>query len=196
MGLIDRAIGGGGGGTLGSLGEAAEGLSEVFVPNATRALELAAEVQRATLQAASAEFQHAGTGWFDRLVNGMNRLPRPMLALGTLGLFVYAMADPAGFSDRMLGLQEVPEPLWWLLGAVVSFYFGARELHYSRIPGLGAGRRGDDGGGGGRPRAGGRIGDLFRRGLRRGDEGAAPAGARPGAVAPDNPALSEWRSAD
>jgi hypothetical protein len=26
----------------------------------------------------------------------------------------------------------VPEPLWWLLGAVVAFYFGAREAHHLR----------------------------------------------------------------
>ena len=65
-------------------------------------------------------------------MNGLNRLPRPMLALGTLGLFVYAMAEPAGFAERMQGLQLVPEPLWWLLGAIVSFYFGARELHHFR----------------------------------------------------------------
>jgi len=26
----------------------------------------------------------------------------------------------------MAGLALVPEPLWWLLGAIVSFYFGAR----------------------------------------------------------------------
>ena len=38
------------------------------------------------------------TARFDRFVNGLNRLPRPMLALGTLGLFVYAMAAPRGFS--------------------------------------------------------------------------------------------------
>ena len=27
----------------------------------------------------------------------------------------------------MQGLALVPEPLWWLLGVVVSFYFGARH---------------------------------------------------------------------
>jgi hypothetical protein len=27
---------------------------------------------------------------------------------------------------RMEGLALVPEPLWWLMGAIVSFYFGAR----------------------------------------------------------------------
>ena len=32
----------------------------------------------------------------------------------------------------MQGLALVPEPLWWLMGAVVSFYFGARELHHVR----------------------------------------------------------------
>jgi hypothetical protein len=32
----------------------------------------------------------------------------------------------------MVGLNAVPEPLWWLLGAVVAFYFGARETYYFR----------------------------------------------------------------
>ena len=65
-------------------------------------------------------------------MNALNRLPRPLLALGTPGLLVYAMADPEGFSIRMRALALVPEPLWWLLGAVVTFYFGAREAHYRR----------------------------------------------------------------
>ena len=57
----------------------------------------------------------------------MNRLPRPFLALGTLGLFVSAMVEPIWFSQRMQGIALVPEPLWWLMGAIVSFYFGARH---------------------------------------------------------------------
>ena len=118
--------------TVGAIGDAAQGVSEVFVANATRAMELDADLHRATLQTAAAEFQYAGAGWFDRLINGLNRLPRPMLALGTLGLFAFAMIDPVAFSHRMAGLDAVPDPLWWLLGAIVSFYFGARELHYVR----------------------------------------------------------------
>lgn len=54
------------------------------------------------------------------------------MALGTVGLFVFAMANPVDFATRMQGLDYVPDPLWWLLGAIVSFYFGARELHYAR----------------------------------------------------------------
>lgn len=178
MGLIDNGFGQ----TVEGIGDAAEGLSEVFVPNATRAIELAAEIQTATLEAASAEFEHAGTGWFDRMVNGLNRLPRPFLALGTLGLFVYAMTDPQAFSARMVGLQEVPEPLWWLLGAVVSFYFGARELHYARRPSLGVGTpRAPQGRGGLRDR----LGRVFRR------RGEAGGDAIPNPQ--DNPALSAWQ---
>ncbi|MFT4743258.1 MAG: hypothetical protein ACI91Z_001233, partial [Yoonia sp.] len=69
----------------------------------------------------------ARQGWFDRFIDGLNRLPRPMLALGTIGLFVAAMTDPVWFAERMVGVTAVPEPLWWLMGAIVSFYFGARH---------------------------------------------------------------------
>lgn len=101
-------------------------------PNATRRMELGHEAFTSAHEAYAAEFRHAPMGWFDRLINGLNRLPRPLLALATPGLFAYAMADPEGFALRMRGLAEVPEPLWWLLGAVVAFYFGARETHYLR----------------------------------------------------------------
>lgn len=60
-------------------------------------------------------------------MDGLNRLPRPALALGTLGLFVSAMVAPLWFAERMQGIALVPEPLWWLLGVIVSFYFGARH---------------------------------------------------------------------
>ena len=50
-----------------------------------------------------------------------------MMALGCLGLLGAAMVDPVWFSARMAGIALVPEPLWWLLGVIVSFYFGARH---------------------------------------------------------------------
>jgi len=130
MGLIGNVLGGPAAVT--ALGDAARGLAETFVPSATKRMELSAEAQMAALNQLGAEYENPGQGWFDGLVNGINRLPRPMLAFGTIGLFVYAMVDPARFADRMVGLNAVPEPLWWLLGAVVAFYFGARETYYFR----------------------------------------------------------------
>ncbi|MEP3346048.1 MAG: holin family protein [Litoreibacter sp.] len=128
MGLIAKVLQGG----VKSVADATVDVAEVFRPNATRQMELGHEAYKAVLSQYGQEFQHGRTGWFDAFMNGLNRLPRPFLALGTMGLFVYAMIDPLGFAGRMQGLAYVPEPLWWLLGAIVSFYFGARELHYKR----------------------------------------------------------------
>lgn len=130
MGLIDRFIGVAP--TVTALGSAATGVAGVFTRNATRRMELDEEAYGHAISQHGQEFAGPHEGWFDGFVNGLNRLPRPLLALGTMGLFIYAMVEPAGFSVRMDGLQRVPEPLWWLLGAIVGFYFGAREAHYSR----------------------------------------------------------------
>lgn len=130
MGVIGKLVGGPAAVT--ALGEAARGVAEVFVPSATKRMELSAKAQSDALAEFGAEFENPSMGWFDRFINGLNRLPRPLLAFGTIGLFVYAMTDPQAFALRMVGLNAVPEPLWWLLGAVVAFYFGARETHYFR----------------------------------------------------------------
>ena len=123
-----------GAGAAARLTDAARGLSEAFRPNATAAEADAQATHRAALGQFGGEFGGSARGGFDRFVDGLNRLPRPCLAFGTLGLFVHAMVDPEGFAGRMRGLAYVPEPLWWLLGAIVGFYFGARELHYRRAP--------------------------------------------------------------
>ncbi|WP_282602755.1 holin family protein [Paracoccus sp. PARArs4] len=130
MGMIDRFIGVAP--AVGALGSAATGMAEVFTRNATRRMELDEEAFARALDQHGKEFAAPRQGWFDGFVNALNRLPRPLLALGTMGLFIYAMIEPAGFGLRMQGLQTVPEPLWWLMGAIVGFYFGAREAHHFR----------------------------------------------------------------
>jgi len=126
MGLMSTIV------TLGGLIRPAADLTRVVRGDQAASDEMDHEWRTAVLDQLSAEFMQTQVSSFDRLINGLNRLPRPALALGTLGLFVYAMADPVGFSGRMQGLALVPDQLWWLLGAIVSFYFGARELHYLR----------------------------------------------------------------
>ena len=63
---------------------------------------------------------------FDRAMDALNRLPRPLMALGTLALIAAALIDPVWFSARMEALAQMPEALWWLIGAVISLFFGAR----------------------------------------------------------------------
>lgn len=130
MGMIDRIIGMGG--TVTAVGTAAGNVAEIFTQNQTRRMELDEEAYARAMVEHGAEFATPQRTWFDSFVNGLNRLPRPFLTLGTMGLFGYAMVEPTGFSARMEGLALLPEPLWWLMGAIVSFYFGAREAHYFR----------------------------------------------------------------
>ncbi len=101
--------------------------AEVFRVNAEAADARSADLQGAALAQLAAEFTRVRKGWYDRFIDGLNRVPRPAMALGTIGLFVTALVDPVWFAARMQGIAVVPEPLWWLLGAIVSFYFGARH---------------------------------------------------------------------
>lgn len=124
MGLMDRAMGlvFGGGGTGAIAGTAA-----IFRENAENRAVRDVGLREGALEQFAAEFTRVEKGTFDRFMDGVNRIPRPAMALGTLGLFVTAMIDPLWFAARMEGIALVPEPLWWLLGVIVSFYFGARH---------------------------------------------------------------------
>lgn len=101
--------------------------AEVFWENTDSGAERDVLIRQQAVSQFSAEFGSTGKAPFDRFFDGLNRLPRPAMALGTLCLFVAAMVDPIWFSSRMQGIALVPEPLWWLLGVIVSFYFGARH---------------------------------------------------------------------
>lgn len=123
MGVIDSLLGvlfGGGSNVI-------KQTAEVFLENRENSAEREVDWKKAALEQFGAEFAIPRRGLFDRLMDGLNRVPRPALALGTLGLFIAAMIDPVWFSARMQGVALVPEPLWWLMGAIVSFYFGARS---------------------------------------------------------------------
>lgn len=140
----------------------------VFRENADAGADRAVWMQRAALEQFGAEFTLPRKGLFDRFIDGLNRLPRPGLALGTLSLFVAAMVNPVWFTERMEGLALVPDPLWWLLGAIVSFYFGAR--HQAK-------------------------GQEFQERLLQNLSQAKPPRAEPSTPEP-NPALDDWRDHD
>lgn len=123
MALIDTILGT----VFGSGRNVLRETAEVFRENAEERALRDMALKQAALSQFGAEFTLERQGWFNRLVDGANRLPRPLMAMGTLALFASAMVDPVWFASRMQGIALVPEPLWWLLGAIVSFYFGARH---------------------------------------------------------------------
>ena len=73
---------------------------QIFGENAENGAVWDADAKSAALKQLAAEFSYARQGWFDRFIDGLNRLPGPMLALSTIGLFVSAMADPVWFAAR------------------------------------------------------------------------------------------------
>ncbi len=165
--------------------------AHVFRENAEAGAQRDAESRAQALEQFGAEFAPSGRGLFDRIMDGVNRIPRPALALGTIGLFVAAMVDPVWFAARMQGIALVPEPLWWLLGVIVSFYFGARHQwkgqEFQRSIAATMTRA---------PQVMESLQTL--RALRAGSPGAADAGADAdlslAALRPeDNAALAEWR---
>ena len=123
MGLIENILGLVFGNGRNAIVETAQVWRENAESGAAREADLTGKV----LAQYGKEFGLPDRGKFDRIMDGINRIPRPALALGTLALFVAAMISPSWFAERMQGIALVPEPLWWLLGAIVSFYFGSRH---------------------------------------------------------------------
>lgn len=128
MGLIERIFGA----IFGNGQNVIVETAQVFRENAENAAQRSTDVKQQAMQQFAAEFAGIRRGRFDQVMDALNRLPRPLLAYGTIGLFVFAMVDPVWFSTRMQGIALVPDPLWWLMGAIVSFYFGARHQVHSQ----------------------------------------------------------------
>lgn len=90
-------------------------------------------------EALAAEFQHRGQRyWFDALVDGLNRLPRPLFALWLFALWQWALIDPFEFILRMKAYEAVPEWFALLSAQIILLYFGGRMLDKwpSRLKGM------------------------------------------------------------
>ena len=112
----------------------AKELVEVFKPNAEHEAErghaerLALSTQDlASLQQFAAEFQpRAKSTWWDSFIDGLNRLPRPLITLSVGAFFVLAPLDPLRFAQVARAYELMPDGFWALLSIIVAFYFGGR----------------------------------------------------------------------
>ena len=67
-------------------------------------------------------------GWFNQLVDGANRLVRPLFTYGIVALFVWACVDPVQFTMTVQALGVIPELLWYIMMTIIGFWFGGRLL--------------------------------------------------------------------
>ena len=76
----------------------------------------------------SAEFRKENKNWFDSLIDGYNRIPRPAIVSLVVAYFITSFTNPEYFKIVNDGLTSVPEPMWYVLLTIIGFYFGARHL--------------------------------------------------------------------
>ena len=85
------------------------------------------EQDLAALRRFAAEFQARGRRtWWDSLIDGLNRLPRPLITLAILAFFLLAPLAPVRFREIAHAYQQLPEGFWTLLSVIIAFYFGGR----------------------------------------------------------------------
>ena len=74
----------------------------------------------------AAEFLRPPRTWWDSLVDGFNRLIRPVVVCHILLFLILVVLNPKKGQIVALALSTIPEALWWIIGSVILFYFGSR----------------------------------------------------------------------
>jgi hypothetical protein len=109
---------------------------ELFRTNAEASAVRFHEMDAAALQQLAAEFSRPQRGLFDAFVDGLNRLPRPVIVLSLLFLVALPIFDPLWATEIYSALALVPDAIWVLMSVVFTFYFGgrmqAKEIDFTR----------------------------------------------------------------
>lgn len=124
MGLIGQVLAA----LFGNDRNAVREIAEVFKVNAEGASARGHDLDSAALQQFAAEFvAPACRTWWDSLVDGLNRLPRPLLVLGVFGMLVWTVVDPIFMARVFTAWAIIPTPVWGLMMVIMTFYFGGRQ---------------------------------------------------------------------
>ncbi len=119
---------------IGDVLKGGKDVAEVFVENKENKGQRAHEETMAdmgrdlaSLQQFSAEFHNReNRSKWDSFVDGLNRLPRPLLTIAILSFFVLAPLDPIRFLEIAKAYELMPPGYWALLSVIIGFYFGGR----------------------------------------------------------------------
>ncbi|WP_425072566.1 3TM-type holin [Sagittula sp. S175] len=172
---------------MGGNRNAVKELAEVFRVNAEASEARGHDLDAAALSQFAAEFvARSQRTWWDSLVDGLNRLPRPLFTLGVFFIFTWSWINPVMMAEVFGAWAIIPTPVWVLITTVVTFFFGGRaqvkDMDFQReMAGVMAGTQ------------------TFlaqRRQLRALDaeEGAEPPDTQDDPTTDFNPALADWRA--
>lgn len=68
-------------------------------------------------------------GWYDRLINGINRLGRPVLLVSAMAFFSWSIYDPNYFATVMKALATAPEYIQQIILLVVAIFGTGRIIN-------------------------------------------------------------------
>lgn len=123
MGLIKWLFGGG----ARQVGDVVEQVGGVFRPNAEATASRAHDYNSAALAQYAAEFhKRSNRTWFDSLVDGLNRLARPIITVSVLGIIPAVMLWPEEAAVAFAALALLPTGYWALVSIIIGFYYGGR----------------------------------------------------------------------
>lgn len=119
---------------IGDIFSGGKDLAQVFKENKENKGQRKFEIEKAiisqdmaSLQQFSSEFhQRKNRSWWDSFIDGLNRLPRPLISIAVLSFFVIAPLYPQKFLEIAKAYELMPPGYWGLLSVIISFYFGGR----------------------------------------------------------------------
>jgi hypothetical protein len=91
----------------------------------------AAEADKASQAELQGEFSYplgANRSTFDIIMDGVNRLPRPTLVFGMIGILFWTCISPEDATKAFVSLSLVPDSLWNIFLLIVAFYFSSRMI--------------------------------------------------------------------
>jgi hypothetical protein len=121
MGVMSWILGGG----AKQAAAAVVQVAGVFKPNAKASEARGHAYDGAALGQYAAEFAHPCRGG-DGLVDGLNRLVRPVITFGLLGILPAVVIWPEGAAIAFAALALLPAGYWALVTVIIGFYFGGR----------------------------------------------------------------------
>jgi hypothetical protein len=109
---------------------------EALRPNAEAAAQRGYDLDAAVMSQFAAEFSQPRKGWFDQLVDGLNRLPRPLMTFGVFVILMLPVYDIVLATEVFTAWSIIPGPVWAVFGVIVTFFFGGRmqtqDIDFSR----------------------------------------------------------------
>lgn len=78
-----------------------------------------------------ADIHDRKSNW-DYCIDSLNRLPRPLITLGTIAMMVWPAINPRTFAEAMQSYAMMPDWLVQLVMAIVLAYFATRTVEKIR----------------------------------------------------------------